>query len=136
MSRTASSAMSGRSKRFYSMERLKAALKKSMPTGLFKKKKSEKGDEQVVNAYLFKNISVGKRDRSVSPRKLKEMRESFSGAPAPKLLKREKFFKKHQRSHSDVMSPEAETRGEDASSGIGGFSKVERDVFQRELAKI
>ena len=39
MAKTASSNMSSGSRRFYSMEKLKAALKKSMPTGLFKKKR-------------------------------------------------------------------------------------------------
>lgn len=44
MAKTASSNMSSGSRRFYSMEKLKAALKKSMPTGLFKKKRKQNGD--------------------------------------------------------------------------------------------
>ena len=44
MSKTASSGLSSGSRRFYSMEKLKAALKKSMPTGLFKKKRRQNGD--------------------------------------------------------------------------------------------
>ena len=78
MAKTASSNMSSGSRRFYSMEKLKAALKKSMPTGLFKKKRKQNGDEEVVSAYLFDNK---RKERSVSPKRIKEMRESFSGAP-------------------------------------------------------
>lgn len=45
MAKTHSSTFSTKSgRRFYSMDKLKAALKKSMATGLYKKRKSHKGD--------------------------------------------------------------------------------------------
>lgn len=40
-------------KRFYSVEKLKAAVKKSMGTGLFKKKE---GREEKSRSYLFKDV--------------------------------------------------------------------------------